>query len=339
MQDWEQNESIPPPDGSAIEPLKAEIINDSPAVPMEESVLAELEKIRRPRGNWGQAIAILVISLAAFVGLGMKDHPVAFTATLIGVLFFHELGHYVGMRIFGYRNVRMFFIPLFGAAVSGQKTTAKSYQEAIVTLLGPLPGLCLAPVLLISSILPGLKPEQRSLLAHASLFLSFFNGFNLLPFVPFDGGRLLSRLLFSRNRYLEAVFQFLAGMALIVLGITGSGMILCFCGGIVLLSISAIFHTNAVARQIRDLLGDQMPQVEEPLPLPVFRAILLAVQARLPRVKAARTLAGFVFRVWEKMHDQPPGAPATVVLLLVYLIAVGISVPWVVPFFLHAGKG
>ncbi len=126
----------------------------SPPNPFEQSVLEELEKIRNPKGNWAQTVMILAVSLLLFVGLGMRNDPIAFIATLVGVLFFHELGHYVGMRMFGYRNVRMFFIPLFGAAVSGQKTNAKSYQEAIVSLLGPVPGLCLAIVLLVAAWSP-----------------------------------------------------------------------------------------------------------------------------------------------------------------------------------------
>ena len=158
-----------------------------------------------------------------FVGLGMRDQPIVFTVMLVGVLFFHELGHYVGMRIFGYRNVRMFFIPLFGAAVSGQKTSAKSYQEAIVTLLGPLPGLCLAVVLFGMAFIPGFPREYRLILVQASLLMAFLNGFNLLPIFPLDGGRLLNQILFSRNRYLEGVFQVLASLALIAFGATGGG--------------------------------------------------------------------------------------------------------------------
>jgi len=124
MQEPIQDVSIPPPDGDAAGSVAAEIAADAPVIPYEHAVLKELEKIRNPTGNWAQTIFVLVISVAVFVGLGMREHPFAFTAMLVGVLFFHELGHYVGMRIFGYRNVRMFFIPLFGAAVSGQKTTA-----------------------------------------------------------------------------------------------------------------------------------------------------------------------------------------------------------------------
>ena len=214
-------------DISAV-PAEEPIMSAELLDPFEESVLGELEKIRNPRGNWVQTVAILAISLMLFVGLGMRDHPVAFTAMLVGVLFFHELGHYVGMRIFGYRNVRMFFIPLFGAAVSGQKTSAKSYQEAIVTLLGPVPGLCLAIVLFGVAFVPGLPRENRLVLVQASLLMGFINGFNLLPIFPLDGGRLLNQILFSRNRYLEGVFQFLAALALIAIGATGGGVFCAF---------------------------------------------------------------------------------------------------------------
>ena len=307
-------------DISAV-PAETQIVSAKQLNRFEESVLGELEKIRNPKGNWVQTVVILAVSLMLFIGLGMRNNPVAFTVMLVGVLFFHELGHYVGMRIFGYRNVRMFFIPLFGAAVSGQKTGAKSYQEAIVTLLGPLPGLCLAVVLLGVALVPGFGREHRLVLVQASLLLGFINGFNLLPIFPLDGGRLLNQILFSRNRYLEGVFQFLAALALIAFGATGGGVFLCVLGVLLLGGINPTFQTNTIARHIRELLGDQMPPVNEPIPLPIFRAILTAVQSRLPRATTAKGIAGFVFRIWEKMHVQPPGAVATVALLLVYLLS------------------
>ncbi len=324
-------------DISAV-PAERQIVSAKQLNRFEESVLGELEKIRNPKGNWVQTVVILAVSLMLFIGLGMRNNPVAFTVMLVGVLFFHELGHYVGMRIFGYRNVRMFFIPLFGAAVSGQKTSAKSYQEAIVTLLGPLPGLCLAVVLLGVALVPGFGREHRLVLVQASLLLGFINGFNLLPIFPLDGGRLLNQILFSRNRYLEGVFQFLAALALIAFGATGGGMFLCVLGVLLLGGINPTFQTNTIARQIRELFADQMPPVNEPIPLPIFLAILTAVQSRLPRATTAKGIASFVFRIWEKMHVQPPGTVATVVLLLVYLLAGALTVPWVLPLFFHAPK-
>ena len=81
-----------------------------------------------------------------------------------------------------------------------------------------------------------------------------------------------------------------------------------------------------------------MPEVNEPIPLPIFRAIVAAVQSRVPRATTAKGIAGFVFRIWEKMHVQPPGAVATVGLLLVYLFAAMLTIPWLLPFILHTAR-
>ncbi len=150
---------------------------------------------------------------------------------------------------------------------------------------------------------------------------SCWNGFNLLPIFPLDGGRLLNQVLFSRNRYLEGVFQFLAALALVAFRAIRGGTVLCFLGIWLLASINPTFQTNTIARRIGSLLGDQMPPASEPIPLPIFRAIVLELQSRLPVAKTAKGIAGFVFRIWEKMHVQPPSAVATVSLLLVYLLA------------------
>jgi Zn-dependent protease len=316
------------------EPLVAVIVVD-PSVPMEDAVLYELESIRNPKRNWTQAIILLVISVVAFTGMHMGRQPLIFTAMLVGVLFLHELGHYLGMVMFGYRNVRMFFIPFFGAAVSGHKTSAKGYQEAIVTLLGPLPGLCLAPILFGVAFLPNVDWQQRQLLVQAAALMGFLNGFNLLPIYPLDGGRLLNQLLFAHNRYLEGVFQVLAAAALIGLGAMHGGFFYFFLGGWLLIGVNPSFQVNTIAPHIAGLLGEHLPDINEEIPLPIFRAILLAVQARLPGAKTAKSMAVFVFRVWEKMHIQPPGTVATAALLMAYLLGVGLSLPWVAPFVLR----
>src|SRR5438045_2319376 len=54
-------------------------------------------------------------------------------ALLIAVLLFHEGGHALGMRLFGYRDVRMFFIPFFGAAVQGRPRGAVAWKHAVVS--------------------------------------------------------------------------------------------------------------------------------------------------------------------------------------------------------------
>src|SRR5262249_26862794 len=89
----------------------------------------------------------LVLTLALCFLLFWNGSAPAEAFILIGVLLFHEAGHFLGMRTFGYRDVRMFFIPGFGAAVAGKKEGVPAWQEAIVLLLGPLPGLVLGSAL------------------------------------------------------------------------------------------------------------------------------------------------------------------------------------------------
>ena len=240
----------PLPTGDGPMPAEEQAAVDAPPNTFEKLVLREVENIHNPKGNWVKTLLILAVSLAVFVALGLHENPAAFTAILVGVLLFHEMGHYTGMRFFGYRNVRMFFIPFFGAAVSGQKAAAKSYQEAIVTLLGPLPGLCLSAVLFGVMFIPGINPEVRRQLLWASLLLWLINGFNLLPVYPLDGGRLLNQILFSRNRYLEGVFQFLAALAFVAYGATQQRYLFLALGISFVMSVKPRFKTNSIARRI-----------------------------------------------------------------------------------------
>jgi Zn-dependent protease len=326
--DRERFMADPADDGGVV---GAEIVaEEAPADAFEESVLAELEKVRNPKNNWVQAIMILVVSLALFVGIGGKDNPIAFTLLLVAVLFVHEMGHYIGMRIFGYRNVKMFFIPLFGAAVSGQRTNAESYQEAIVTLLGPVPGLFLAIALLVAALAPGMSVEVRHQVNSAAVLLAIINCFNLLPIFPFDGGRLLNQVLFSRNRYLEAVFLVVASLALIGLGIAMKTPVFWILGIWMLLTVGATLKTSSIAERVGGQFAGQLPPMSEPVPLSVLRPIIAIAKVELPSITAPRGVANVAFRVWEKMHVRPPGALATVALLATYLAAWLLIVPMAV---------
>ena len=92
-------------------------------------VLAELDRLQNKRRSWASALPLLVVSLALFVGAGGSAWSWEFVLLAVPVLLFHELGHYVAMRVFGYRNLRMFFIPMFGAAVSGRNYNAPGCEE------------------------------------------------------------------------------------------------------------------------------------------------------------------------------------------------------------------
>jgi Zn-dependent protease len=148
-----------------------------------------------PKRN-GNAL-LLLASAAAFALVALRDRSMADVLILLGVLLFHELGHLAGMKLFGYRDVRMFFIPFFGAAVSGRPMATTAWHEAVVLLLGPLPGIVIAIPALVFSI-----AFDSAIARDAAFMLIAINAFNLLPLAPLDGGRLFQLLLFSRQRLL-----------------------------------------------------------------------------------------------------------------------------------------
>ena len=151
-----------------------------------QEILTEIDKQQTRQKSWVKNILILVISLYIFFQLGFFEGGLHSVVMLILVLLIHETGHLVGMRFFGYKNVQMFFIPFFGAAVSGESRNVATYKKAFISLLGPMPGIIIGCVLMFMYATTG----RDGYLNSAGMFL-FINCFNLLPFFPLDGGRFL----------------------------------------------------------------------------------------------------------------------------------------------------
>jgi Zn-dependent protease len=292
------------------------------------AVLARLDQIQSGKRNWTHAIVVLVLTMVLFGAAEfLRGNPVKL-AWLIVVLLIHESGHFVGMKLFGYRDVRMFFIPFFGAAVSGRSLHVPGYQAALVILLGPLPGIVIGVVLGLVNLMVN-SPTVGEL----SMLFIVLNGFNLLPFMPLDGGRLLQLVLFSRQRHLEAVFQVVTGLGLAVVGFAGSMWLLGGFGVLMVFGSGYAFRVRTMAQQMQQRLGDDWRTGlnDERVPRPIALQILDLVRARTPQLKDPKLLATTIHNVWERMHVQLPGALASVALLAVYGISLfGTVILWVV---------
>lgn len=245
---------------------------------------------------------LLLVSLAlyALAALGGQRTWVD-VVLLVGVLFFHELGHWVGMRAFGYQNVRMFFIPFFGAAVSGRNTSASAWKEAVVLLLGPLPGLLLGCVLVIV----GRKYFPTSLLNEVAMLLIALNGFNLLPVAPLDGGRLFQLLLFSRHRYLENAFTVFAVLLLLAGAFAAGDKILGFLGVLMLVGLPrqvALLHRTHALRTAHP--GAAQPP--EALDTASLRALHEAAASMAPANAALDTRVQLMRNLHDRVRQQPP---------------------------------
>jgi Zn-dependent protease len=104
---------------------------------------------------------------------------------LIFLIAAHELGHYYAYRTYGLPARLPVFIPFFGAFTAGA-IAPDLETDAYIALAGPLVGLGLAA----TCYAIGTLGNDRFWFACADVS-AFLNLFNMLPILPFDGGRVI----------------------------------------------------------------------------------------------------------------------------------------------------
>lgn len=112
-----------------------------------------------------------------------------FAVGLVVLLFVHEMGHAVMMKLKGIPIGGMIFIPLLGAAVIMKQMPRNAKDEAEVGIAGPIAGAIASMVCLT---IARINPD--AVWAPLAYFGFFINLFNLIPIVPFDGGRVLGAI-------------------------------------------------------------------------------------------------------------------------------------------------
>jgi Zn-dependent protease len=155
---------------------------------------------------------ILILTLAASLALWGNLFDWKYALILTGVLLVHEAGHAIAMRAFGYRDINMFFIPFFGAAVTGTAKEIAAWKQAVVVLAGPVPGLLAA---LAFFVYRGFYPFETGSFDYGKIAVvaALVNLFNLLPLTPLDGGRLVEISVFSRWPGARIAFAFFSAVA------------------------------------------------------------------------------------------------------------------------------
>ena len=113
---------------------------------------------------------------------------------LVALLFIHEMGHAVVMKLKGIPIGGMIFVPMLGAAVIMRRMPGNAKDEAEVGIAGPIAGALASLVCLLIALTSHAEPGLPNLWASLAYFGFFLNLFNLIPIIPFDGGRVLSAL-------------------------------------------------------------------------------------------------------------------------------------------------
>jgi Zn-dependent protease len=130
-------------------------------------------------------IGSMAVSIAAYASIwGWK-----FAVGFVLLIFVHEIGHVIVLRMRGIEAGWPVFLPFLGAFVSMKSTPRSVYEEAESALAGPILGT--AGALAVGY----LGHVQDSNLLRSLAFTGLLiNLFNLLPALPLDGGRVAGAL-------------------------------------------------------------------------------------------------------------------------------------------------
>ncbi len=278
--------------------------------------------LSRPKsqGKWLLLVGSLVLFGVSMVG----DSGPAQLGLIVGVLFFHELGHLAGMRWFGFQDVKMFFVPFFGAAVSGRNVHASAWQEAVVWLLGPVPGIVLGCGL--AGLAIGI--DQPALVPAATLLI-VLNGLNLMPVVPLDGGRLFQVVVFSRHRYFETAFTLLAAVVLLGVAALLMDWVFALLGVVTFVSTIRQVSVLRIAQRLRNELPDLQAQPDQ-LSDPALRALYAGASETItpmPEFPPKPEQYAIVMRtLHERVRQRAPGGFASLGLVGAWALALVLCV-------------
>lgn len=279
--------------------------------------IARRETARNRKSKWFW----LLVTLGLFVSFRGIENIVSTLTGLVPVILFHELGHVVAMRLCGYRDVSIFFIPFLGAAASGKEVNASQTKRAFVALMGPLPGILLAILLMV--VTPWTSDDLLQSLVELLLIL---NVFNLLPVKPLDGGRLFEAVLMSRSVAATVFFSLVSPVVLGLLALTGGPdiVLLVFAG---LMFVGALFEIK-VSRLTGSLRRSGL-QVLSPsaadLPDDRLMAIIHRIRARFSGI-TDQNLANVAKLVIERLATPKSSVGAAVGMIALYGVALLVGV-------------
>jgi Zn-dependent protease len=137
--------------------------------------------------KFGIPTVSVLISVAVYANL----FGLPFGIGLVALLFVHEMGHAIVMKLKKVPIGGMIFIPLFGAAVIMRQMPKNAKDEAEIGIAGPIAGGLAAGFCLLIAYLSPLNPGVWGPLAYFGFLLNLFN---LVPIIPFDGGRVLAAI-------------------------------------------------------------------------------------------------------------------------------------------------
>jgi Zn-dependent protease len=284
--------------------------------------LQEMHNLQNQTSSWSGVVMMLVVSMALFVGTGSASWSLEHATTLILLMLLHESGHFVAMKLSGYRNLKMFFIPFFGAAVSGRSYNIPGWKKAVVSLAGPVPGILFGTALGIAGI-----ALKITWMINAAVLCLILNGMNLLPLLPLDGGRVVQELFFARHYAFDVGFRVLTACIAAALAVMFGDWFFGFLGFLTAIGIPTALRSGRIVHALHNE-GIQCDSETDDIPKELAIRIMDEVnrtfppQGLTPKLKAQTTLG-----IFESLNSHAPGIGATLALAWIHAASfIGASV-------------
>ena len=199
----------------------------------------------KPKG--GLSLTIFSMVLFVLVFLLLLGDEVNFIISLLVVLIIHESGHFITMKLFKYKNVRMLFVPLMGAFVQGSKSKYSQKQSFIVTAAGPFPGVAIG-----TAVMWYAAEIQNEWLMNLGFLFLLLNIINLLPLDPLDGGQLFKLLFRKNNEFFLMVFALLSSIFMIAIGWYLDSYVVMLFGFFMGFRVRALQKKHQVHKELKD---------------------------------------------------------------------------------------
>ena len=218
-------------------------------------------------GTFLLLLAFVAISGLLKGGLFQALLSTALSIIIFSVVVMHEFGHILAARRYGVRTKDVILSPLGGMArLQGMPRNPNA--EIAIAAAGPAVNLVLAGIGFLALQAPLFAFAATPLAAFFGAVLSWFVtvnlvllGFNLIPAIPMDGGRILRALLTKKQGHLKATQTAAkvarwSALAMAIYGVaTGQFMLLLIAGFVFVMSWMEVLQANVRQAQQNPLVN------------------------------------------------------------------------------------
>jgi len=189
----------------------------------------------------------VMVLIGALLLLNFQESGVMLLS-LFFVILIHELGHFIGMKFFGFKDSKIMYFPMLSNLIEQKKEFISQKQRLITLLFGPLPGIIIGTFLLQYFIS---QPENDLILNLATLFLGV-NLVSLVPLDPLDGGKIIQTMFFQKKPKFNMYFVLTSSILWIGIGFYFEVYILMIFGFMMGLKVRSIQKNLAIHDELTD---------------------------------------------------------------------------------------